>query len=61
MLFFICGPAGYIRFKQGFQERFPIEDYLDLFDLAAQKIQEGISGNSSGDQRALHIITGEHM
>ncbi|XP_013857222.1 carbohydrate sulfotransferase 15 [Austrofundulus limnaeus] len=50
---------GYIRFKQGFQERFPIEDYLDLFDLAAQNIQEGISGNSSGDQRALRIITGE--
>ncbi|XP_017283686.1 carbohydrate sulfotransferase 15 [Kryptolebias marmoratus] len=50
---------GYIRFKKGFQERFPIEDYLDLFDLAAQNIQEGISGNSSGDQRALHIITGE--
>ncbi|XP_037542242.1 carbohydrate sulfotransferase 15 [Nematolebias whitei] len=50
---------GYIRFKQGFQERFPIEDYLDLFDLAAQRIQEGISGNSSGDQCARHIITGE--
>ncbi|XP_054456139.1 carbohydrate sulfotransferase 15-like [Anoplopoma fimbria] len=48
---------GYIRFKDGFQETFPLEDYLDLFDLAAQKIQEGISGNSSGDHRAL--ITGE--
>lgn len=48
---------GYIRFKDGFQESFPVEDYLDLFDLAAQNIQEGISGNSSGDHRTL--ITGE--
>ncbi|XP_042358330.1 carbohydrate sulfotransferase 15-like [Plectropomus leopardus] len=48
---------GYIRFKDGFQESFPVEDYLDLFDLAARKIQEGINGNSSGDHRAL--ITGE--
>lgn len=53
--------VGYIRFKDGFQESFPVEDYLDLFDLAAHKIQEVISGNSSGDQRALQLITGEHM
>lgn len=50
---------GYIRFKDGFQESFPVEDYLDLFDLAANKIQEVISGNSSGDHRALRFITGE--
>ncbi|KAK5607306.1 hypothetical protein CRENBAI_000990 [Crenichthys baileyi] len=50
---------GYIRFKKGFQERFPIEDYLDLFDMAAINIQEGISGNSSAEQHALQIITGE--
>lgn len=53
--------VGYIRFKDGFQESFPVEDYLDLFDLAAQKIQEVINGNSSGDHRALQFITGEHM
>ncbi|KAF7220376.1 carbohydrate sulfotransferase 15 isoform X1 [Nothobranchius furzeri] len=50
---------GYIRFRTGFQERFPIDDYLDLFDLAAQSIQGGIYGNSSGDHHALQIITGE--
>lgn len=50
---------GYIRFKDGFQESFPVEDYLDLFDLAAHNIQEGISGNSSGDHRAVRLITGE--
>ncbi|XP_044070809.1 carbohydrate sulfotransferase 15-like [Siniperca chuatsi] len=48
---------GYIRFKDGFQESFPVEDYLDLFDLAAHNIQEKISGNSSGDHCTL--ITGE--
>ncbi|KAM9847580.1 carbohydrate sulfotransferase 15-like [Aulostomus maculatus] len=50
---------GYIRFKDGFQENFPVEDYLDLFDLAAQNIQEIRSGNSSEDPRALQLITGE--
>lgn len=50
---------GYIRFKDGFQESFPVEDYLDLFDLAARNIQQEISGNSSGDHRALQLITGE--
>ncbi|KAM6997688.1 LOW QUALITY PROTEIN: carbohydrate sulfotransferase 15-like [Tautogolabrus adspersus] len=50
---------GYIRFKDGFQESFPVADYLDLFDLAAHKLQEVVSGNSSGDHRALQLITGE--
>lgn len=50
---------GYIRFKDGFQESFPVEDYLDLFDLAAHNIQREIGGNSSGSHRALQFITGE--
>ncbi|XP_056147803.1 carbohydrate sulfotransferase 15-like [Lampris incognitus] len=50
---------GYIRFKDGFQERFPVEDYLDLFDLAAHRIQETITGNSSGDHSKVQLITGE--
>lgn len=50
---------GYIRFKDGFQENFPVEDYLDLFDLAAHNIHEKVGGNSSGDHRALQFITGE--
>ncbi|XP_068183492.1 carbohydrate sulfotransferase 15-like isoform X2 [Antennarius striatus] len=41
------------------QKRVPLEDYLDLFDLAAHNIQEVIRGHSSGDQRALQFITGE--
>ncbi|KAM3606042.1 uncharacterized protein V6R79_009836 [Siganus canaliculatus] len=50
---------GYIRFKDGFQESFPVEDYLDLFDLAARNIQETIGGNSSGDHHTLQLLTGE--
>lgn len=37
-----------------------MEDYLDLFDLEAHKIQESLSGNS-GDHHALQLITGEHL
>nr|XP_057914455.1 carbohydrate sulfotransferase 15-like [Doryrhamphus excisus] len=50
---------GYIRFKEGLQERFPLDNYLDLFDLAAQTIQASSSGNSPGDRRPLQVITGE--
>ncbi|KAF7663700.1 hypothetical protein LDENG_00204720 [Lucifuga dentata] len=50
---------GYIRFKDGIQESFSVDDYLDLFDLAAHNIQEGINGNSSGDHSKLRLITGE--
>lgn len=49
---------GYIRFKDGFRRNYTTEDYLDLFDLVAHKIQEGLSGNSE-PHRALPLITGE--
>ncbi|XP_049592810.1 carbohydrate sulfotransferase 15 isoform X1 [Syngnathus scovelli] len=51
---------GYIRFKDGFQESFPVEDYLDLFDLAAYNIQGSSAGNSARDRHRLaQLITGE--
>uniref|UniRef100_UPI003AAD7091 carbohydrate sulfotransferase 15-like n=1 Tax=Centroberyx gerrardi TaxID=166262 RepID=UPI003AAD7091 len=50
---------GYIRFKGGSQEYFSVEDYLDLFDLAAHNIQEGLIGNSSRDHTKLQLITGD--
>lgn len=50
--------AGIIHLKDGLLERFPVEDYLDLFELAAYHIQEGILGNTSGDHSQRHIITG---
>ncbi|CAH2322833.1 carbohydrate sulfotransferase 15 [Pelobates cultripes] len=31
---------GILRLKESFYSRFPLEDYLDLFDLAAQEIQD---------------------
>lgn len=58
MFLIVPWSVGYIRFKDGFQEIFPVEDYLDLFDLAAHNIQKGISGNSSGEHRALQLVTG---
>uniref|UniRef100_A0A672GJ97 Sulfotransferase n=1 Tax=Salarias fasciatus TaxID=181472 RepID=A0A672GJ97_SALFA len=50
---------GYKHNKDGSEEKYRVEDYLDLFDLTAQKIQEGLSGNSSGDRRELQSITGD--
>ncbi|CAG6016864.1 unnamed protein product [Menidia menidia] len=50
---------GYIRFKEGSQENYPVEHYLDLFDLAANNILEGLRRNSSEDHRAQQITTGE--
>ncbi|XP_057704684.1 carbohydrate sulfotransferase 15-like [Corythoichthys intestinalis] len=50
---------GYIRFKDGFQEIYSLEDYLDLFDLAAYNIQGSSAGNSPEDRRFANLITGE--
>ncbi|KAM6956540.1 carbohydrate sulfotransferase 15-like [Aplochiton taeniatus] len=49
---------GFIRFKDGLKERFPVQDYLDLFDSTAYHIQEGLLGNTSADHRN-QLITGE--
>ncbi|XP_077585960.1 carbohydrate sulfotransferase 15-like [Stigmatopora nigra] len=51
---------GYIRFKDGFQEIYSLEDYLDLFDLAAYNIQGSSIGKSRKDQQHVaKFITGE--
>lgn len=39
--------------------KYPVEDYLDLFDLTAHKIQEGLNEKSSGHQSAQQLIAGE--
>ncbi|XP_061913807.1 carbohydrate sulfotransferase 15-like [Entelurus aequoreus] len=49
---------GYIRFKYGSQRRFPVEDYLDLFDLSAHNIHAPSSGNPP-TERPLQLLTGE--
>ncbi|XP_072771144.1 carbohydrate sulfotransferase 15-like isoform X1 [Nerophis lumbriciformis] len=49
---------GYIRFKYGSQRRFPVEDYLDLFDLSAHNIHAPSGGNTP-TERPLQLLTGE--
>lgn len=50
---------GYSHTKERPEEKYSVEDYLDLFDSTAQRIQEGLSGNSSGDHHARQTITGD--
>ncbi|XP_041803821.1 carbohydrate sulfotransferase 15-like [Chelmon rostratus] len=50
---------GYILIEDGFKGIVPVEDYLDLFDKAAQHIQEEINRNSSGDHHMTQFITVE--
>ncbi|KPP65118.1 hypothetical protein Z043_116486 [Scleropages formosus] len=43
----------------GFHDRYPVEDYLDLFDLAAYQIQEHLLRNETTRQKKHNIIIGE--
>ncbi|XP_051523864.1 carbohydrate sulfotransferase 15-like [Myxocyprinus asiaticus] len=45
---------GIVRPGEGLHSRFPVEDYLDLFDVAAHQIQKRLQQNSSSN-----IIIGE--
>ncbi|XP_028585843.1 carbohydrate sulfotransferase 15 [Podarcis muralis] len=48
---------GIIRLRDGFHDRYPVEDYLDLFDLAAHQIQSVLQGDNAKD--SSKIIIGE--
>ncbi|XP_036393085.1 carbohydrate sulfotransferase 15-like [Megalops cyprinoides] len=50
---------GIIRLSEGFHDRYPVEDYLDLFDPAAYQIHEHLQRNSSGGSGKHNIIIGE--
>ncbi|XP_041804034.1 carbohydrate sulfotransferase 15-like [Chelmon rostratus] len=50
---------GYTHIKEGFKGIFRVEDYLDLFDKAAQHIQEEMTRNSSGDHHITQFVTVE--
>ncbi|XP_030630736.1 carbohydrate sulfotransferase 15 [Chanos chanos] len=50
---------GIIRPSEGFRHRYPVEDYLDLFDLAAYQIQDHLMANGSENPHQHSIITGE--
>uniref|UniRef100_A0A8C4E2D0 Sulfotransferase n=1 Tax=Dicentrarchus labrax TaxID=13489 RepID=A0A8C4E2D0_DICLA len=50
---------GIIRLSEGFHDRYPVEDYLDLFDQAAYQIQGNLTTNASGSPSQPNIIIGE--
>ncbi|XP_071247317.1 carbohydrate sulfotransferase 15-like [Salvelinus alpinus] len=47
---------GIIRLSEGFHDRYPVEDYLDLFDLAAYQIQDSLMGNAHSGAPEQHNI-----
>lgn len=49
---------GIIRLSDGFHDRYPVEDYLDLFDQAAYQIQGNLTANASGNPSHPNIIIG---
>ncbi|XP_063818214.1 carbohydrate sulfotransferase 15-like isoform X2 [Pseudophryne corroboree] len=51
---------GIVRLKEPFHQPFPVEDYLDLFDLAAQNIQDNHRGDTELEAGWMDpILTGE--
>ncbi|KAL7869776.1 hypothetical protein AOLI_G00137640 [Acnodon oligacanthus] len=50
---------GIIRPSDGLHARYPVEDYLDLFDLPAHQIQDRLLANSSRSSNQANIIIGE--
>lgn len=54
MIFFL---SGIIRPSDGLHARYPVEDYLDLFDLPAHHIQyQMLANRTAGSHRADLII-----
>lgn len=51
---------GIVRLRDGLRDRYPVEDYLDLFDLAAHQIHQGLQASSAKEQSKMNtIIIGE--
>ncbi|NWI90027.1 CHSTF sulfotransferase, partial [Pitta sordida] len=51
---------GIIRLRDGFHDRYPVEDYLDLFDLAAHQIQSVLQSEAVKEHGKMNnIIIGE--
>lgn len=50
---------GIIRLRDGFHDRYPVNDYLDLFDLAAHQIQNVLQRDSENShEKKSNIIIG---
>ncbi|XP_028916304.1 carbohydrate sulfotransferase 15 [Ornithorhynchus anatinus] len=51
---------GIVRLRDGLRDRYPVEDYLDLFDFATHQIQHGLEGDSTkGHGKMNRIVIGE--
>lgn len=51
--------SGIIRLRDGFHDRYPVNDYLDLFDLAAHQIQNVLQRDSENSyEKRSNIIIG---
>ncbi|XP_048647318.1 carbohydrate sulfotransferase 15 isoform X2 [Marmota marmota marmota] len=51
---------GIVRLRDGLRDRYPVEDYLDLFDLAAHQIHQGLQAGSAREPSEMNkIIIGE--
>ncbi|XP_051837571.1 carbohydrate sulfotransferase 15 [Antechinus flavipes] len=51
---------GIVRLRDGFRDRSPVEDYLDLFDLAAHEIHKGLQSDSGTEHSKMNnIVIGE--
>jgi hypothetical protein len=48
--------VGIVRLRDGLRDRYPVEDYLDLFDLAAHQIHQGLQASSTKDQSQINKI-----
>lgn len=52
-------PPGINRPSEGFHDRYPVEDYLDLFDQAAFQIQGNLTASAGGSPSQPNIIIGK--
>uniref|UniRef100_A0A671RQU1 Carbohydrate (N-acetylgalactosamine 4-sulfate 6-O) sulfotransferase 15 n=1 Tax=Sinocyclocheilus anshuiensis TaxID=1608454 RepID=A0A671RQU1_9TELE len=50
---------GIIRLSNGFHYPYPLNDYLDVFDQAANHIRDHLTSNSSKSHKKVNIIIGE--
>lgn len=48
--------VGIVRLRDGLRDRYPVEDYLDLFDLAAHQIHQGLQANSAKEHSKMNRI-----
>lgn len=54
-------PVGIVRLRDGLRDRYPVEDYLDLFDLAAHQIHQGLQAASAEQTSKMNrIIIGRY-